>query len=256
MIVDKYDFNTSTPDQQLFGVYGTGSLGVLPVNLDLYWLGVNNASATFDGTTGRERRHTLGGRVWGKIGKTGLDFEVEGAAQVGEIGDRDIFASMFTAVLGYSPPIKSLSPRVYIEFDYASGGKRTGDIGTFNQLYPTGHSFLGYIDYIGRQNIISPNAGLTVNPIRGLSISLQQYFFWRESDQDALYNKSGGVIRPGNTTTARYVGAETDLYVTYNFDRHILCYAGYSHFFPGDFIKKTGPSKDSDFFYTAVQYTF
>ena len=254
--VDKYSFNESTSDNQLFGVYGTGGLHILPVNLDLYWLGVNNKTATFTGATGREHRHTLGGRLWGKIGQTGLDFEVEGAAQIGEIAGRDILASMFTAILGYSPPITSLSPRVFIEFDYASGGRPGGDIHTYNQLYPTGHSFLGYIDYIGRQNIISPSAGLSVIPLRGLTLFLQQYFFWRDSDRDAIYNKSGGVLRPGTTTTARYVGAETDFYVTYSFDRHILLYGGYSHFFPGDFIDKTGPSKDSDFFYTAIQYTF
>jgi hypothetical protein len=28
-------------------------------------------------------------------------------------------------------------------------------VGTFNLLYPTAHSFPGYIDYIGRQNIIA-----------------------------------------------------------------------------------------------------
>ncbi len=257
VIVDKYSFNESTSNNQLFGVYGTGPLHFLPINLDLYWLDVDNATASFNGTTGRERRHTLGGRIWGKIGATGLDFDVEGAAQFGTVGSQDILASMFTAILGYSFQITGLSPRVYIEFDYASGdGSRGGNVGTYNQLYPTGHSFLGYIDYIGRQNILSPSAGLSVTPIRGLVLSLQQYFFWRASDHDALYNKSGGILRPGNTTTARYVGAETDLFVTYSFNRHILAYGGYSHFFPGDFIEKTGPSNGSDYFYTAIQYTF
>src|SRR3989441_8644827 len=70
---------------------------------------------------------------------------------------------MATAVVGYSLPVPRLSPRVYLEFDYASGDKKPGgDVGTFNQLFPNAHSFLGYIDYIGRQNIISPNAGLTM----------------------------------------------------------------------------------------------
>ncbi len=257
VVVDKYKFNKSPSDHELFGVYGTGPLHILPVNLDLYWLGVYNKDASFNGTTGRERRDTAGGRIWGKIGTTGLDFEVEAAGQFGTIGNHDIAASMFTAILGYSPPITSLSPRAFIEFDYASGDKRPGgDVGTYNQLYPTGHAFLGYIDYIGRQNIVSPSAGLTLIPIRDLSLSLQHYFFWRDSDHDALYNKSGGVLRRGNTTTARYVGAETDFLATYNFSRHILGYGGYSHFFAGDFIEKTGPHKDSNFFYMAAQYTF
>src|SRR5438874_3076399 len=252
VVIDKYRFNKSTSDQEFFGVFATGPLHFLPVNLDLYWLDANNRFAAFTGTTGREHRHTLGGRVLGKIGATGLDFEVEGAAQFGTVGRGDIAASMFTTVLGYSLPVARLSPRVYVEFDYASGDDRPGgDVGTFNQLFPNAHSFLGYIDYIGRQNIVSPSAGVSISPIQNLTLSLQQYFFWRASDRDALYNKSGGVLRPGTGTTARYVGAETDVYATYNFTRHLLGYTGYSRFFTGDFINKTGKDKDSDFYYAA-----
>src|SRR5438445_9529831 len=42
VVVDKYRFNKSTSDQEFFGVFGTGPLHVLPVNLDLYWLDANN----------------------------------------------------------------------------------------------------------------------------------------------------------------------------------------------------------------------
>jgi len=255
--VQKYRFNESTADQKLYGIYSTGPAPLLPVNLDLYWLGVDNAGVTFNGTSGREQRQTLGGRVWGKIGETGLDFEVEGAAQFGTVGDEDIAAWMITGILGYTLPAPRLSPRVYLEFDYASGdSKPGGNVGTFNQLYQTSHGYLGYIDYVGWQNIISPSAGIRMNPIPDLSLSLQQYFFWRASDRDALYNSAGVVLRPGTETTARYIGAEVDLLATYNMTRHLLGYAGYSHFFTGEFIRKSGPSKDSDFFYTAIEYTF
>jgi hypothetical protein len=227
------------------------------MNLDLYWLDADNRTGSFNGTIGRERRHTLGGRVSGKVGATGLDFEVEGASQFGTVRRGDIGAWMLTTVLGYTLPITRLSPRVYLEFDYASGDDNPGgNVGTFNQLYPNAHSYLGYIDYIGRQNIISPNAGISVSPIAGLTLSLQQYFFWRASDRDALYNKAGAVFRPGTATRARYVGAELDLFANYSITRHWLGYAGYSRFFTGEFIRKTGPDKDSDFFYAAIQYTF
>jgi hypothetical protein len=257
VVIDKYRFNKSTSDLQLFGVFGTGPLHVLPVNLDLYWLDADNATAAVNGTSGRERRHTLGGRVWGKAGATGLDFEVEGAAQFGTVGRGHVAASMFTTVLGYTVPIPPLSPRVYLELDYASGDDRPGgNVGTFNQLYPNGHSYLGYIDDIGRQNVISPSAGVSISPIQGLTLSLQQYFFWRASDRDAVYNKSGGVLRAGTASRARYVGAETDVLATYNFARHFQGYAGHSHFFTGEFINTTGPHQDGDFFYAALQYTF
>jgi hypothetical protein len=256
VITDKYRFNESSSDRTLFGVFGSGPALPGPVHLDLYWLAVDNAGASFNGTTGRERRHTLGGRVWGKIAAAALDFELEGAAQFGTIGQRDIAAAMTTVVVGYTLPVPRLTPHVYLEFDWASGdGKRGGDVGTFNQLYPNGHSFLGYIDYIGRQNIVSASGGVSLSPLRGLTLSLQQYFFWRDSDHDAIYNKSGAVLRPGTGTTARYVGAELDLLATHVFTRHLLGYAGYSRFFTGEFIDKTGPARDSDFFYVALQYT-
>src|SRR2546425_532368 len=191
VVIDKYRFNKSTSDLQLFGVFGTGPLHVLPVNLDLYWLDADNRTGTFNGTVGRERRHTLGGRVWGKIGATGLDFEVEGASQFGTLGRGDIAASMFTTVLGYTVPIPQLSPRVYLEFDYASGDdRRGGDVGTFNQLYPNAHSDLGYIDYIGRQNIISPNGGGSISPLQRRTPSPPQYFFLRGAGHGPRFKKS------------------------------------------------------------------
>jgi len=257
VVVDQYRFNKSTSDLEFFGAFATGPLRVVPASLDLYWLDANNRTAAFNGTPGREHRHTLGGRVWGKLGDTGLDFEVEGAAQFGTVGRGDIAASMYTTVLGYTLPVQRLSPRVYVEFDYASGDDRPGgDVGTFNQLFPNAHSFLGYMDYIGRQNVISPNAGISINPIQGLTLSLQQYWFWRASDRDAVYNKSGGVLRAAGNNRDRYFGAETDVYATYNFTRHLLGYAGYSHFFTGEFLNKTGKHRDSDFYYAALQYTF
>ena len=257
VIVDKYKFNQSNSDRQLFGIFSNGPAHILPMNLDLYWLGVNNLGVAFNGTSGREERQTIGARAAGKIGETNLDFEMETAGQFGHVGHGRVGAGMFTSVLGYTLPVKDFTPRVYFEFDYASGDKkRGGGVGTFNQLYPNGHAYLGYIDYIGRQNIISPSAGISLSPVHDLTLSLQQYLFWRASDRDAIYNKSGAVLRAGTATRARYVGAETDLLATYNFTRHWQGYTGYSFFSTGEFIHKTGRDKDSNFFYAALQYTF
>jgi Alginate export len=257
VITDKYEFNKSNTDRQFFGVFSTGPAHILPMNVDLYGLGVNSRGISINGTAGREERYTLGARAWGKIPETNFDFEVEGAGQFGRVGRGNVGAGMFTAVLGYSLPVKRLSPHVYLEFDYASGDKNPGgNVNTFNQLFPNGHAFLGYIDYIGRQNIISSSGGVSVTPVRDLTLTLQQYFFWRATVRDALYNKSGGVLVPGGATRARYVGAETDLLANYNFTRHLLGYVGYSYFYTGEFIDKSGRHKNSNFVYAALQYTF
>jgi hypothetical protein len=43
---------------------------------------------------------------------------------------------------------------------------------------------------------------------------------------------------------------------SYQFDRQVLGYASYNHFFPGDFIPATGPARGSDYVYAALQFTY
>ena len=69
VVVDKYKFDKSTSDTKLFGIYSTGPLPFVPVNLDVYWLSADNAGATFNGTPGRERRQTLGARTWARLAR-------------------------------------------------------------------------------------------------------------------------------------------------------------------------------------------
>jgi hypothetical protein len=109
---------------------------------------------------------------------------------------------------------------------------------------------------VGRQNIVAPSGGVGLRPAANLTLVVTQFYFWRASAQDGLYNSSGTVLRPGTGTMARYIGAETDLVATYQFDRHTLGYASYNHFFPGSFVRLTGPSRGSDYVYGALQFTF
>ena len=39
-----------------------------------------------------------------------------------------------------------------------------GDVETFNQLFPLGHAYFGYIDLIGRQNALDLHFDLKVAP--------------------------------------------------------------------------------------------
>ena len=55
---------------------------------------------------------------------------------------------------------------------------------------------------------------------------------------------------------SREVGQEIDVVLKYNFSRHVTLEAGYSHFFPGDFIQESGPANDIDWVYLQMQYTF
>ena len=115
---------------------------------------------TFNGTTGHEDRYTIGGRVFGA--SHGFDYEVENAYQFGHVGSGDVSAWMIATEGGYT--LKApLTPRLWLGFDYASGDDGAGgDVGTFNQLFPLGHAYFGYIDAVGRQNIVDLHPGASI----------------------------------------------------------------------------------------------
>jgi hypothetical protein len=256
--VDKYEFNEGDAQTQLFGIYANGVIPQTTIQTDLYWLGLQRGEdVTFNGTTGHERRHTLGGRLYGKVADTGFDYDLEGAWQTGDIGDDSIDAFMVASQFGYTFADVQATPRLFLGIDYASGDNAAGgDVETFNQLFPLAHAYLGYIDQIGRQNIIDLSTGLTVKPTQQLTLEVQGHLFWRADTSDALYNAGGAAYRAGGSGTSREVGAEIDLLAKYALNSHVDLLMGYSHFFAGAFIEQTGPSDDIDFVYASVEFRF
>lgn len=56
--------------------------------MNLYWLGLDRETSAFNGTSGHENQHTLGGLVSGRASR--FDYEVEAAYQFGTLGEGDI----------------------------------------------------------------------------------------------------------------------------------------------------------------------
>ncbi len=255
--VRKYALNGNAVDTDLFGVYSAGKIPTTDIALDLYWLGLNKQNAVFGSFTAKENRHTIGARTGGKIPHSDFDFESEAAGQFGTHGNRKIQAGMFAGVVGYRFGNTATTPRIYLNFDYASGGNPGGaKVKTFNQLFPSGHPYFGFIDTIGRQNITDLNTGISLKATRKLDVSLDSHILRRASADDALYDTSGNVVRKALPGTSRKVGSEIDLTLKYPIDRHTAATAGFSHFFAGDFIKQSGAGRGIDFAYVMLQYTF
>jgi hypothetical protein len=268
VIVEKEEPNSGDGDASLAGVYDTLSLPRLlgkdaGSKLELYVLYLDRDNAAFppEGAAG-ENRWTLGARL--SAAPKPFDFDVELDYQFGEYGGGDISAWSVAAEGGYTFAQAPLSPRPFLGFDAASGDDDPGDgdLGTFNQLYPTGHPFFGYADAIGRQNIIDLHPGVELSLLKDakyakkVTLRAEHHLFWRRSDADAVYNAAGGVLRPDNGSGATTIGAETDLLLNWQIQRHWSAYLGYCHFFPGEFIRETGPAGDIDFLYAALQFTF
>jgi len=87
----------------------------------------------------------------------------------------------------------------------------TRRVETFNQLFPFGHYFLGYVDAVGRQNSVDFSTGVTIKPREKWSANLDAHFFFRADDDDALYNAGGVPIRSRGVDDSDEVGAELAL---------------------------------------------
>jgi len=246
--VDPFELNQHDDRNEFFGAYLTKG-----PHLDLYYLGHKMRGEGFT-----EERHTLGGRVSREMRSRGLDVDLEAAYQFGEVDDRDVDAWMVAAELGYRPSGWAGTPRFWLGFDYASGDSDPNDnqTETFDQFFPLAHAYLGYLDLIGRQNVIALNAGVTFKPSDPLTLRLAGPFFWRADKDDAVYSPNRSPLRSGDLGDDREIGAEVDVSANYQFNQHLKASVGYTHFFAGDFIEESGASEDIDFIYTGFQFTF
>lgn len=259
VVKDEYDEND---DDTLFaGVYDTLSLPQVfgkaaGTRLELYYLYLDkDSNAT---VTTKSETHTVGFR-FSSMPKP-WDIDVEADYQFGDFGSGDISAWSVAVEGGYTFAEVTFSPRVFVGFDIASGDDDPTDTDreTFNQLFPLGHAYFGYIDVVGRQNIIDVHPGAVLKLTKEINLRIDYHMFWRESDRDALYNAGGGVLIAGGVNGESYIGSELDLLLNIQIDRHTAVYLGYSHFFAGEFVEDSGAGvgEDIDFVYGALTFTF
>jgi hypothetical protein len=260
VVNDADDFNDWNDDVVFGGVYYTRQFTDKKLTLDAYLLGL---FADSDAPVEQDR-YTLGTRVAGAIkGSEHFSYDVETAIQFGDQEDSDIFAWMATGEVTYRRNDISWKPWVTAGVDYASGDSdpTDGDVETFNHMFPLGHAYLGFIDAVGRQNIIDLRATVGAWPIPNkLMVRGDVHYLMLADDNDGLYNAGGALSRPpflaGTSTPANEddVGVEIDLTAKYIFNPSTNIQVGYSHFVGGDYISATGADDDIDFFYT--QFTF
>ncbi len=86
---------------------------------------------------------------------------------------------------------------------------------------------MGYIDIVGRQNIIDFSLGLDLKPAKKMGCKLAHHFFRRAEATDAFYNTGGGVVRAGTAGTDKEIGSEMDIKATYSINSHTSMLFGY-----------------------------
>jgi hypothetical protein len=222
--------------------------------------------------------YTLGFRIKSNPGDFGnWDYTVEAAGQWGSwkpalaAARQDHEAFAFMANVGYTFPETFGTPRVALEYAYASGDSNNADgkHSTFDNLYPTNHKFYGYMDLASWQNLHDVRAIYQMKPHARLSLALEGHLFWLANTADRFYNvagvaRGGAAATPGtgfgiNPNYDSFVGAEIDVVAGFIVNKFANLEAGYGHFFRGDYLKQTWSaigSKDADWFYLQTVIRF
>ena len=239
--------------QTLWGIGGTRRTRI--GGASLYYFGIDRKRLRLTSVTGRDLRHTIGSRWWGVRGR--WDFNDEYFFQFGSFAHRTLLAGAGSLDLGWSFPTRSLHPRIGLRADATTGGVGSSpkdSIHTFLPLFPNP-------PYSGRNALLSPANLLQISPtlravLGRVALFLDSPFSWRSSTTDGIYNFADILVRPGNRTNARYVGAQPGGQLDIQLNRHWAANLQYSHFFGGDFLKKTPPGKDVDYFVLSTGFRF
>ncbi len=252
VIVNPHQFDSPDENQQFYGLYSTYS-GVQDHVLDLYWIGYQSELALFPGT--QPFHYQTSGSRWA-ANWGWLQTIAEGAYQFGDYGPFDHSAGFFTLGAGHKWDDHCWKPEFWAYYDWASGDDVIGN--GFNQLFPLGHKYMGYMDLFGRTNLEDINFTLAAQPSQKWKALLWWHIFFLQDGNDVPYNVNG---RPFVTTPGgdRYLGQEIDLLFTYAITPRAELLFGYSHFFAGDWYR-TNPAApfagDADFFYTQFSQKF
>lgn len=246
--------NKSGAANSFWGLYGVRKNLPYSLNVDLYYLGLQNDNATYDQGQAEETRQTLGTRIWGK--KKNLDYNFEFLYQFGKFGQGDIHAYALASDTGYTWSLGGLKKlRLSLRADLYSGDDNPNDaeLNSFNPFFPKGK----HISQLAASGLINqrdlhPRINLTLD--EHWSLTTSTLFIWRDSLSDGIYSIGNGLLRSGQTSGARYVGAQPELEVKYSFNRHLDLKGIFVYFRAGEFLEQT--SNGSDINYLGSMLTF
>jgi hypothetical protein len=245
--------NESDFDNSFHGVYTRVRPGVEQLTIEPFFLW----RVIPDGASGAGDRYSIGGRAVGRFGR--LESTAMFVEQWGEASGLDIHARALSATASYSMAA-TWSPRVYGEYNYASGDTdgTDGRVESFNDMYPTAHLYYGYNDLVGYRNIHNVRLGASVVPWRQLSVAVDFHTFDLATGNDNLYNSGGAatVLAPPGGAPDRSVGEELDLTLSSPIGETITVAGGVGRLFTGPFLEANSPGADQTFTYFALTMRF
>lgn len=244
VLIDPTRFDRHKPGEHLYGAYGSVQKVLPGMNIEPYLLWKQTLLVAGEkGGIGDALIVTPGVRIFGKTLRR-LDYTAELAVQRGSYSADSVSAMAGSYVAGWTLNGSAFKPRISVEFNHASGdpASKDGTRQTFDQLYPTNHSYYGIADQMGWKNMRNPRVGFDFEPIKKWKLRADFNEFYLATTQDGLYNASGTRIVLNRAATSRHVGSEADFIALYKFSKMWTFGGGYGHLFPGEYLKQSKAS--------------
>jgi len=198
---------------------------------------------------GQLKEYTLGNRARGRRGNA--DYGIEWAWQFGSRAHEEIAAWAWHNEMGYTFVKAPSSPRIGMEYNHGSGDDNASDgqVGNFDNLFPTNHVHYGHIDLASQRNLDHLEANVSAKPFKPLTLTAKYGWFFLDTNKSAWFNAGQGVVRAARSSASQTLGQEVDLVGRWQISKHIDALVGYAHFNAGAFVQDTGTSDDANFFY-------
>ena len=245
----------------LYGIYGSLSRLIPHGTLEPYLLwriAPANVKLSENAGLGHLNEVTGGARLAGTFPHS-VDYDIEMNKQTGSLGPYTIDAWAGHWNVGYTVENARAKPRVFGEYNYASGNKHPNGKTwrTHDQLYPSAHDKMEFADQFGWRNIQDLRIG--AGEKLGKKWELTEVFndLWLATKNDAVYDSSGSPAIPAySAATSNHLGTELDLIADYKQNSHISYGFGFAHIFAGQFLKQATPGKDYNYPFAYVTYIF
>lgn len=249
---DDHSFDDKSNSDVRFNMLRVERLVAGSNELSAYYARYQRAEARYMDAAGEETRHVFDARLGGAA--QGYDWDVEGMAQTGSVGTKDIRAWAGGSRLGYTFAALAWAPRLGLQADIASGDRHAGDgtVGTFNPLFPNGYYF-SLAGYTGYSNLIHFKPSITVKPLPKLSVQTAVGLLWRQTTADAVYTQPNIAVAGTAGSGQRWTGAYAQMRSDYAFSANLTGAIEAVHYDVGSSLREAG-GHDSDYLGVELKY--
>jgi len=250
---------------QFWGLHGSAGLpfGGGRDRIELFVFGLHEEAGA-RGTRNRDL-YTPGLRIRRAPASGGLDYEIESAVQIGSARssrtgrDLDHLAQFHHLEAGYTFDGPG-TPRVVLQYDYASGDHRAfdDDDERFDTLFGARRFDFGPTSSYGpfaRANLSTPGLRVQLKPRSVVSSFVSVRGFWLASDRDA-WTTAG--VRDPTGRSGSFVGTQLEWRLRWDLrPGNVRLEMGLAHLFDGGFIRRAPNSnREGDSSYGYAQLSF